>query len=435
MGRGGPGRRRTRWRHVTIDLPLPSRRALGRAARWWIRSAVAVHLAAAVSVIVVDHIRKRRDPPAGEFPRTAPYSTDVAGSDVTVYTFGADVYDAMLADIRAARHTVFFETYIWKDDAVGQQFKDALIAAARRGVQVYVIYDTFANLVVPPRFKRFPKLATLHVLRFPLIRPGLLTLNVRQTGRDHRKIVVVDSETSYAGGYNIGQLYRTQWRDTHVRVAGPAAWELNNAFIDFWNHHRTGGLPELPDAGVRQWEPRIRAAQNAPSRLLFPVRGLYLEAIDRAKHTIYITQGYFIPDREILTGLIAAARRGVDVRILIPEVSNHVIADWAARSHYTQLLEAGVTIWLFQGAMVHAKTMSVDSRWCTIGTTNIDRMSLLGNFEVNLEFFDDDLAARMLEIFEVDQSNSRQLTLEEWQSRGLVSKITELLIRPFAPLL
>lgn len=396
---------------------------------------MAAHLTAAASVIVVDHIRKRRDPPSGEFPRSGPYRTDVAGSDVTVYTYGAHLYDAMLADIRAARETIFFETYIWKDDTTGQRFKDELIAAARRGVTVYVIFDSFANLVVPPRFKHFPRLPNLHVLRFPLVRPGLLTFNLRQTGRDHRKILVTDRRIGYVGGYNIGELYRTQWRDTHVRVDGAAAWELSNAFIDFWNEHRTRRLPELPDAGVKQWEPRIRSAQNAPSRLLFPVRGLYLDAIDRAEHTIYITQGYFIPDREILHALVNATRRGVDVRVLIPEISNHVIADWAARSYYAQLLEAGVTMWLFQDAMVHAKTMVVDGRWCTVGTANIDRMSLLGNFEVNLEFFDDDLADRMLQIFATDQSNARQLTVEEWSSRSIASRIVERLIRPFAPLL
>lgn len=418
-----------------IDLPRPSWRALGTAARWWIGGAVALHLAAAAAVVAVDHVRKLRDPPTGEFPRTPPESMDVAGSRVTTYTFGADLYEAMLTSIRQAEHSIYFETFIWKGDEVGQLFKDELIAAARRGVQVYVVVDTWGNLVVDPRFKRFPPMPTLHVLKFPLLRPGLLTFNPRKTGRDHRKILVVDSHEGYVGGYNIGTLYRTQWRDTHLRIEGQGAWELSNAFIDFWNEHRRHRHPELPDAGVKDWEPRIRAAQNAPSRLLFPVRGLYLEAMDRAEHHIFITQAYFIPDREILKTMIAAARRGVDVRVLIPEVSNHVVADWAARSFYSQLLEAGVTMWLFQGAMVHAKTMTVDGRWSTIGTANIDRMSMTGNFEVNLELFDAGLAEHMEHIFSVDLSNARQLTATEWNARGLVPRVLERLMRPFTPLL
>ncbi len=420
---------------IHVDLPRPSWRALGKAARWWIRASIAAHLTAVATVIVVDHVRKRRDPPTGEFPRTPPHLTDVAGTDVTTYTFGKDVYAAMLESIRGAQHTIFFETFIWKGDEVGQEFKDALIAAAERGVKVYLVYDTFANLVVDPRFLRFPPMPNLHVLRFPLWRPGLLTGNPRKTGRDHRKLLVVDGEVGFVGGYNIGDLYATQWRDTHLRLEGPATWELSNAFGDFWNEHRKSKHPQLPDPGGKQWEPRIRGARNAPSRMLFPVRGLYLDAMDRAQDHIYITQAYFIPDREILAGLIAAAERGVDVRVLIPEVSNHVVADWAARSHYRQLLNAGVTLWLFQGAMVHAKTMTVDGRWSTIGTANIDRMSMIGNFEINLELFDSGLAQQMEEIFAVDLTNARQLTATEWESRGVLPRILERLIRPFAPLL
>jgi cardiolipin synthase len=273
------------------------------------------------------------------------------------------------------------------------------------------------------------------VLKFPFFRPGLLTLNLRKTGRDHRKLLVVDGVTGYVGGYNIGDLYATTWRDTHLRVDGPSAWELENAFVDFWNDHRKKKHPEIPDRGARSWDARIRAAQNAPARLIFPVRGIYLEAIDRAEDHVYITQGYFIPDREILHALISASRRGVDVRVLIPEYSNHILADWAARTYYSRLLEAGVTIWLFQDAMVHAKTMTVDGRWTTVGTTNIDRLSMTGNFEINLELYDDDLAEQMEKIFLNDLGNCRQLTLEEWEQRGMHRRVLERVLKPLAPLL
>ncbi|MGC0143935.1 MULTISPECIES: phospholipase D-like domain-containing protein [unclassified Pseudactinotalea] len=420
---------------LQFDLPRPSWTSLGRAAQWWIRIVAAVHLAALVGVVVAEHLRKLRDPYRGVFPRMAPWSTEIAGTKATTFTFGEDLYAAMLDSIRSAEHSIYFETFIWKGDEVGAAFKQALIAAARRGVQVYVVMDTWGNLVVDPRFKRFPKLPTLHLLHFPLFRPGLLTFNLRKTGRDHRKILVVDDEVGYVGGYNIGSLYASTWRDTHLRLEGPATWELANAFVDFWNDHRTARHPELPDQGVKLWEPRIRAAQNAPSRMLFPVRGVYLDAMDRAEHHIYITQAYFIPDREILRGLIAAARRGVDVRVVIPEISNHIVTDWAARSHYTQLLDAGVTLWLFQDAMMHAKTMTVDGRWSTIGTANIDRLSLIGNFEINLELFDAALAQHMEDIFAVDLTNCRQLTAEEWNARSLGHRVLERLIRPFSPLL
>ena len=401
---------------------------LRRTIRWSAIGLASAQVAAAATVWAVDSVRKRREPPGGEFPRTDPQAVTVADSTFTVYTYGVDVYDAMLEAIRGAKKYIFFETYIWKSDAVGQEFKDELIAAAERGVDVYVVFDSFGNFVVPETFKRMPP--SVHTLRFPLFRPGLLTLNVRKSGRDHRKIVVVDGEQGFVGGYNIGELYATQWRDTHLRVDGPAVWELDNAFVDFWNAHRRPHHPELEDRGARSWDSRIQSLRNSPSSLLFPVRGAYINAMDRATEHVLLTQGYFIPDAEFLDAMIAATRRGVDVRVLIPEVSNHVLADWVARSLYSRLLRAGVTIWLYQGAMVHAKTGTVDGRWTTIGTTNIDRMSMRGNFEINLEVYDRDLAGRMEQIFETDLTNARQLTLEEWESRSMIVRILEELLHP-----
>ncbi|GAA4288415.1 phospholipase D-like domain-containing protein [Georgenia daeguensis] len=426
---------RQRVGHAVLSLPHVGARDVWRAVRWYVGGVATLQASAVATVLAVDRLRKRREPPSGEFPRTEPARVDVADSQVTTFTYGADLYEDMLARIETAEHTIYFETFIWKADRTGHRFKDALLAAAQRGVEVFIVFDSWGNGVVSPRFKQFPDLANLHVLKFPFFRPGLLTLNLRKTGRDHRKLLVVDGVTGYVGGYNIGDLYATTWRDTHLRVDGPSAWELENAFVDFWNDHRKKKHPEIPDRGARSWDARIRAAQNAPARLIFPVRGIYLEAIDRAEDHVYITQGYFIPDREILHALISAARRGVDVRVLIPEFSNHILADWAARTYYSRLLEAGVTIWLFQDAMVHAKTMTVDGRWTTVGTTNIDRLSMTGNFEINLELYDDDLAEQMEKIFLNDLGNCRQLTLEEWEQRGVPRRVLERVLKPLAPLL
>lgn len=414
-------------------LRPPTRSQVVRAALWSLGVSAATQVGAAAAVIAVDAVRKRRTPPPGAFPRTAPTTTDVAGSAVTTYTYGEDLYEAMLASIRAARRVIFFETFIWKSDAVGEAFKRALIEAAARGVHVFVVYDAFANLVVDPRFYRFPE--TVHVLRFPVVRPGMLLLQPRYFGRDHRKILVVDHEVAFVGGYNIGALYATSWRDTHLKVTGPGAWEIENTFIDFWNEYRGRRRTEIPDHGAREWEPRIRAARNAPNRMLFPVRGLYLDAIDRAAERIYITQAYFLPDREILGSLLAAARRGVDVRILIPEYSNHIVADWVARGYFSTLLQGGVTIWLYCDSMVHAKTATVDGRWSTVGTANIDRLSLLGNHEINLELFSDEQAAHMEEIFARDLSHCRQLHLDDWQARGLLARVGERILARMQPLL
>lgn len=391
----------------------------------------AAQVVAASAVVLVDEVRKRRWTPPEAHPSAPPRTVDVAGNPVTTFTNGKDLYAAILKSIEEAESSIYFEFFIWKNDAIGTRFKEALIAAADRGVDVFVIYDGFGNLVVDPRFYHFPP--SVHVLRFPVVRRGIFRLDLRQFGRDHRKIVVVDGEVGYVGGYNIGDLYAKTWRDTHLRIEGPAVWELSDTFVDFWNEYRARYQPELPDGGAKQWDSRITAARNAPSRMLFPVRGLYLDAIERATKRIYITQAYFIPDNEILTGLLKASNRGVDVRVIVPEYSNHIIADWVARGYYSELLAGGVTIWLYKDAMVHAKTATVDGRWSTVGTANIDRLSMTGNYEVNLALYGDEMAEKMEDIFEMDLGNCRQLTLEEWDKRGRLPRLAERLLAPLHP--
>lgn len=385
------------------------------------------------TLVVIDAMRKRKGVTQSAFPHHDPIHGRVGDNATTIYTYGEHLYAAMLERIRHAEHSVYLETYIWKDDSIGQAFKAALIEAAKRGVEVFVIYDGFANLVVPRSFLSFP--VPINVIRYPVFRPSVLLFNIRHSGRDHRKLLVVDEEVAFVGGYNIGSLYATEWRDTHLELAGPAVWDLRNAFVDFWNAARKREQPILPDPGSPTWHPQIQIARNAPSHLLFPIRGLYLQAIDRAKSHIYITQAYFIPDHEILDALLAAARRGVDVRVIMPEISNHIMTDWLSRGFYSSLLRGGVTLWLFQNAMVHAKTATVDGQWTTIGTANIDRLSLSGNYEVNVEIYDESIAAQMEQIFDTDLTNSRQLTIDEWDRRPAVARFSEIILAPLRPLL
>lgn len=390
---------------------------------------------AASAIVAVDEHRKRRNPQTGEFPHMPPQTAKVEGNDLTVYTFGEDVYEAMLEAIESAKDHIFFETYIMKADEVGYRFRNALIAAAERGVKVYIILDTLGNLNQNPYFRRFPDLDNLHVIRFPLLRLWLITLNSKDSGFDHRKILVVDQEIGFVGGYNIGSLYKDHWRDTHVRITGEATWELENAFTDMWNVYRSEHHPRLPDTGTRVWTSRVTASQNIPAFRSYPIRTRYLDVIDRASERIWITMAYFIPDHAIKKSLMKAADRGVDVRILIPQYSNHILTDWVGRQHYSELLEAGCRIFLYKDAMVHAKTMTVDSAWITVGTANLDRLSMLGNMEVNLEVFDTNSARLLEDVFDMDMTNAKELSLLEWNSRSRLARISEWLMKPFGPLL
>jgi cardiolipin synthase len=406
----------------------------------WVRRTLAVvfgvPIALGVGMSLVDSYRRRGKRPK-PFPTTPPSSVEVGAGTITTYTFGKDLYDDMLAAIDGAQRQILFETYIWKGDAVGERFKAALAAAAARGVEVYCIYDGFANLVVSPRFLRFPP--AMKVLRYPVYAASWRFFDLRRYGRDHRKILVVDDTEAYLGGYNVGSAYETEWRDTHVRITGPAVQDLRRAFADFWNLHRRRRFREserpllVETASV--WEPHLRLQRNVPRLWMFPIRAMYIEAINRASTNVWMTSAYFIPDQDFVDALTAAARRGVDVRLLVPLKSNHVVADWLSRGYFSQLLGAGVRIFRFKDAMVHAKTSTVDGSWSTVGTANIDRLSLTGNYEINLEVIHPGLAKVLEEIWSVDESNCIELTRGEWEARDLHRRFTEMVLRPLRPFL
>jgi cardiolipin synthase len=398
---------------------------------------VAAPFLMAIGMTLVDSYRRRGKHRAVSFPTTPPSSVPVGDGEVTTYMFGTDLYDAMIAAIDGAQRQILLETYIWKADAVGQRFKTALEEAAARGVEVYLIYDAFANLVVSPRFKRFP--SSMKVLRYPVYAAGWRPFDLRRYGRDHRKILVVDESIGFVGGFNIGEAYATEWRDTHVRITGPGVWDLKRAFADFWNlnrrrRFRSSERPLLLET-ASTWEPTIRFHRNVPRLWMFPIRAMYIEAIARASKNVWLTTAYFLPDPDFAEALTAAARRGVDVRLLIPAKSNHVVSDWISRGYFSQLLDAGVKVLRYRDAMVHAKTATIDGTWSTVGTANIDRLSLTGNYEINVEIIDPELAGSLEEIFRVDESNCLQLTEDEWEARDIYRRFTEFLLNPLRPLL
>jgi cardiolipin synthase len=391
----------------------------------------------ATAMTLVDSYRRRGKRRAVSFPSAPQATVPVGDGEVTTYTFGSDLYDDMLAAIDGARRQILFETYIWKGDQVGQRFKEALEAAADRGVEVYCIYDSFANLVVSPRFKRFPP--SMKVLHYPVYAAGWRPFDLRRYGRDHRKILVVDDAVGFVGGYNIGDAYATEWRDTHVRITGPGVWDLKRAFADFWNLNRRRRIraserPLLLET-ASTWEPTIRIHRNVPRLWMFPIRSMYLEAIARSSRNIWLTTAYFLPDQDFVDALTQAAARGVDVRLLIPAKSNHVVADWISRGYFSQLLRSGVRILRYRDAMVHAKTATIDGRWSTVGTANVDRLSLQGNFEINVEIIDPRLASALEDVFGLDESNSLELTRAEWEARDIYRRFTEFVLNPLRPLL
>ncbi len=393
----------------------------------------AVQAALVGGLVVMDEVRKRREGPKEGFPWVEQPEVELqSGGRLKLYPYGVRLYEAMIEEIEGAEHSIFVGTFIWKGDAVGRRFVEALARKAREGVRVCVIFDGLANVVVPPSFKRFPQeIETLHFR--PLWGPANLA-NPRNVFRYHRHLMSVDGRVAFLGGYNIGSLYAAGWRDTHVRIRGEEAREAENDFVSFWNAHRTDGLPEIPPVRERAWNPTAIFHRNDPYLRIFPIRAMYIEAIDRANSHIYLTHAYFIPDRAMRAGLIEAVKRGVDVQILLPHRSNHVTADWLARRRFDELLRAGVRIFWYKHIMIHSKTATIDGIWSTVGTANIDRLSLLGNYETNLEVYNERFAAQMESMFELDKTNAEELNLEEWDRRPLPAKIVERALATLRPL-
>ena len=385
-------------------------------------------------LVALAEFRKRRRGPREGFPwEEQPEIELESGEDrLKIYAYGVRLYEEMLEEIEAAEREIFVGTFIWKGDHVGRRFVEALARKAEAGVEVYVVFDGLANVFVSPSFKRFPE--RIHRLHFrPLSGPAKI-LNPRNVFRFHRHVMSVDGKVAFLGGYNIGSLYAAGWRDTHVGVRGEAAREVDNAFVDFWNTHRTGDLPRIVPNKKRDWNPAVRVRRNDPYMRIFPIREMYLEALDRANHHVLLTHAYFVPDRALKAHLIDARERGVDVQLLVPEQSNHVTADWLARRHFHDLLQAGIRIFLYRHIMIHSKTATVDGVWSTIGSANIDRLSMLGNYELNLEVYSPNLAAQMERMFEMDKTNAQELTLEEWERRPLPAKLVERALASLSPL-
>jgi cardiolipin synthase A/B len=379
-----------------------------------------------VLVLQAVSIRRRRKHHQVSFKHPHMQEVDVGDNCLQIYDYGQDLYNHMLAAIEEARESIYLETYIWKGDEVGQKFKDALERKAAEGVEVYVIFDRFANLVVPESFKTFTP--DMHVLMYQSICKPWEVLDPRRFALDHRKLLVVDGIVGFIGGYNLGSLYATSWRDTHLRIQGPAAADLAQSFIDFWNERASDQGP-IKRHYARRFDPLINIIGTNAMRLTFPIRDMYLEAIDRAEHSIYLSNAYFVPDGIVISALKSAAARGVDVRLLVPWISNHIIVDWLARGLFTECLESGIRIFGYLD-MLHAKTCTIDGSWSTIGTANLDRLSATGNYEINAFIYDEAVAHEMEDLFNSDTTNAFEIKIEQWAKRRWFMKFAERVLTP-----
>lgn len=370
------------------------------------------------------------------------------GNKVILLKNGKQTYDAMLAAIRAARSSINIQMFIFSGGQVGQTFADALIDRQRHGVQVNLMYDSLGSLSTPECFFDRMRRSGIAVVQYRPLDPFEAKLGWTLSHRNHRKMVIVDGKVAFTGGVNISEDYASgltpskhsaplqMWRDTDIEVMGPAVAEFQKTFINEW-YYQKGPLlspreyfPKL----TKQGHDIVRVIASVPERFSL-IYVIIISAIANSESNVYITDAYFAPDDQMLRELESAARRGVDVRLLLPSQSDEPFIVSAQRSHYVDLLKSGVKIYEWRGKMLHAKTATVDGVWSTVGTSNLDWWSIARDNELNAIILSHSFADRMNLMFSNDLGPCRQITLGQWEHRGLNERLKELGAWMIEPLL
>ena len=366
----------------------------------------------------------------------------LVGNKVTLLQDGHETYAAMFAAMRGAKDHVNLESYIFDDDEIGQQFSDLLIELRGRGVRVNVIYDSVGGLGTPAAF--FDRLAQsgVQVLEFNPVNPLAARVTWKINHRDHRKLLVVDGATAFIGGINISSVYSSGsilkrsrkakptpegWRDTHLKIEGPVVEEFQKLFLQTWDKQKgvlldsKNYFPQLPVKG----SDIVRAIGSTPSDPFSLIYVTLMSAIANAEKSIYLTNAYFVPDPQLLQALVDAAHRGVDVKLLLPSLSDSSLVFHAGRAHYQALLEGGVKIYERSGAVLHSKTAVIDGVWSTVGSTNLDWRSFRDNDEINAVILGREFAQQMGVMFSKDLAASHQIDLPAWNQRSSGLRLKE----------
>ena len=387
----------------------------------------------------------------GKLGHMAATSTNV----ISVMNEGTTAIDAKFEAIERATESVHAQYYLVRDDVTGQRFLELLIAAAARGCRVRLLVDGFGGRPVHRHAGRLRK-AGVELAYFLPIRALGAGLHPRVLGafqwnlRNHRKILVIDGRLGFTGGVNIGDDVRA-WRDTHVRLEGPAVHSLQALFLEDWEFATERAVADLADfpSFVPELASDEASHERAPSRshgivevvasgpdtATEAIHRVFFAAITGARSRVYITTPYFVPDRAMIVALQTAALGGVDVKMIVPARSNHLVTAAAGRSYYEEILESGVGVYEYLPGMIHAKTIVVDGRIALVGSANMDMRSFRLNYEVHAVIRDDAVAARLERTFDEDLGQTRRLDLYEWRRRGVWARVVEGGGRLVAPLL
>lgn len=381
----------------------------------------------------------------GKFIYNSSDSPLTANNSVKLLLNGEVKFPEVLSAISGAKSHIHLEYYIYGDDETGKSIADLLIKKALEGVEVRFIYDDFGSHKLDKKFIK--RMTDSGVRAFPFYKIKLYALANRLNYRNHRKIIVIDGNISFIGGINISNKYRNDtkakddlyWRDTHLMIEGPATFYLQYLFLSDWNfcskqhvQFRADYFP-TPNENNEINNELIQIAPSGPDSPLPVILYALIEAIGNAREQILITSPYFIPGESLMDALVIAAKSGVEIKLLIPGISDSKMVNTAARAHYTELLQHGVKIYQYEKGFVHAKTMVIDDNLAIVGSANMDYRSFDLNFEVNAMLYSIEIAAELQKAFYEDLIESTEINAAEWLRRPKYIQIWEKLVRLLSP--
>jgi cardiolipin synthase len=368
----------------------------------------------------------------------------IAGNRTRLLRDGPETFRAMFAAMQGATRHINLEYYIFEDvESDGAHLGDLPVAKRQAGVTVNVIYDSYGSGSTAPAFLERLKQAGVNLVSFNPVNPLESKVPYSPNDRDHRKILVVDGRTAIIGGVNLSTAYQSnpigksggppgstqdQWRDTDLEISGPSVADLQKLFLEHWASQKGPALdqstmfPQLPVSGKSV----IRILGSTPDNGIPQYYITLLTAIRTAEKSIKITAAYFAPTKQEMESLIDAARRGVDVRLLLPGRSDSELSIAVAHSHYAELLEAGVKIYETDKVILHSKTVVIDGVWSAIGSSNFDHRSVIYNDEVDAVVLGSDAAQDMENLFQASQADARPIEIHSWKSRPIWGRLKEL---------
>lgn len=362
-------------------------------------------------------------------------------NQIEVYPDGMELFQQMLNDINNAKDSIHMEYFAFENNSVGKIFKNALIKKADQGVKIRIIIDDVGSWNF--RFNLGKELTAHGVKCYYFNKVRIPLFNSHFNYRNHRKITIIDGKVGYLGGLNIGDKYASKvkyfgyWRDTHMRLHGGSVYSLQTVFLT--DLYFTSGeylfKPEYyPEIKIEKKIP-MQIVTSGPDSDWASILQVYFTAITNAKRKIYITSPYLILNESISMALITAALSGVDVRIVVPGISDHIVVFWGSRSYYPELIEAGVKIYEYKKGFIHAKSMVVDTEIVSIGTANMDMRSFLQNFEINGLIYDKKIAMKVEKQLMIDMKNSKQVTAVDIKNITLSQQLKASLSRLFSPIM